>query len=461
MKLRAYQSALSLDARKCLADNNSIILQLSTGGGKTRIATDIVDRAVVKDITTVFLADRIEILNQTVKHFNSLGISCQMITADTKTIYKSKVYVGMVESFYRRYCKGMFNGIDIGLFIFDEAHISSYYKLIKRLEEEKKTPYIIGLTATPVASSKNYTLKKYYKDIVCGPSTRWLVENGHLLPSVDIGSSKVLDLDVMAGEFSTESQAKQFKNNDIDKKMFALWKQHAQSRQTLCYNINIEHNNSVRDLFDFYGYDVAAVSSDTPKDEREEILYKYAKGEIQIICNVGILTKGYDSPHTGCIIANFSTASTSKWYQVVGRGGRTFEGLNDFITIDMGNNILRHGSYNDEVDWKQIFLDDKRDKNFKVKQNVKLCPVCYAYLFNIHVPECHVCNNKITLKELISLEKLIPEELKDKDPKSMTISELYQYAKFKGYKAGWAWNINIANTARRQHERQSGTTTQT
>lgn len=447
MKLREYQQALSLDARRALARNNSIILQLTTGGGKTRIATDFVERASGRGVTTAFLADREEILEQTVKHFTALGIECQVITAKTKVIYKSKVYVGMVESFFRRFSKGLFNGIDIGLFIFDEAHVGNYYKLIKEL---KNDPWIIGLTATPVASSKNNPLKNYYKDIVCGPSTRWLIDNGFLVPSIDIGSDKLLDLKTLAGEFSSESQMSEFKLNNVNDKMFMLWKKHASSRQTIVYNINIDHNNEVFEMFDSMGYDVAAVSSETPEDERKEKLKLYEKGDIQILCNVGILTKGYDSPETSCIVANFSTQSLSKWYQVTGRGGRPCEGKNNFITIDMGNNLLLHGSYNDSIDWSKIFEDETRDRNFKIKLNPKLCNVCYAYLFNIHVPECHVCGNKINVKELIKLERLIPDEIKDKSPDDMTLNELQMYAKYKGYKAGYAWTLHMKNIARRK-----------
>lgn len=451
MILRSYQQELSKDIRRMLKDHKRSILQLSTGGGKTCISTHIVDRACLKDFTTVFLCDREKLIEQTVKHFHQIGISCQLITKETKTILKSKVYVGMVESFYRRYSKGWFKDIPINLFILDEAHIGNYNKLLEIIPEETM---VIGLTATPVASSKNYQMSKFYGNIVCGPSTEWLIQNGFLVPSIDIGSETILQLSQLAGEFSTESQIKEFTEHELNEKMFELWKKHAIDRQTIVYNINIEHNDNVFQMFEDAGYDVGRITSDHSKEDKEETMRLYESGRYQILCNVGILAKGYDSPETGCIVANFSTASLSKWMQAVGRGGRPFPGKRNFITIDMGNNIPLHGSFNDVIDWAGVFWDDRRDKNFKIKKKLKLCPLCYGYITNIHIEACPVCDSKIAIKNLIDMQDVMPPEIEGKEPRDMTLKELYVYAKYKGYKSGYAWNQNLANIARRQQEQR-------
>lgn len=460
MQLRKYQEELSYLTRKALGENNRVIMQGVTGMGKSRIFTDFVERTCAKRLTTVVLADRKEILEQILGYFNKFNITCQLVTSETKTIFKSQVYLCMVESFYRRYSKGWFDGIKIDLLIADEAHTANYNKVIDALPKETM---VIGPTATPVASSKNHPLNKYYKSIVCGPSVQWLIENKYLVPSIDIGFNKLLDLKVMAGEFSAPSQKEQWRLLDIDNHMFKLWNQHAKNKQTIVYNRTIEHNEIVKKIFEDAGIDVGAISSKTPDDERELILDRYKHGRYQVLCNVGILTKGYDSPQTSCIVANFSTASTSKWFQTIGRGARPYEGKDNFIVLDLGNNILLHGSYGDNVDWEAIFKDEKRDRNFKVKKKPKLCNVCYAYLFNIHIPRCPVCDNLIIAKELIELEDQIPDEIKEKNPDDMNMKELVQYCKFKGYKTGFAWKYNLRNIARKQKQKHNvpGTTEET
>ena len=46
----------------------------------------------------------------------------------------------------------------------------------------------------------------------------------------------------------------------------------------------------------------AVVDGETPSEERDVILAKFAAGAIQIIVNVGVFTEGFDCPDVGCII---------------------------------------------------------------------------------------------------------------------------------------------------------------
>lgn len=436
MEKRKYQENCSLDVRRALIKYKRVLLNLPTGAGKTVIATDFVDRACLKNLVTIFVADRVELIEQTFKHFNKAGISCQIIDRNTKHIVKSNVYIAMVETLYRRISSEWFN-IHFDLLILDECHMGNYNKLMELTVIREKM--IIGLTATPIAASKQYPLNKNFEEIITGPSVPWLIENKYLVKSIDIGQNKLLDLKVQSGEFTPESQITQFSKNNLDNKMIELWKKHAIDRQTIVFNINLDHNDKIVKLFESFGIDVIGVSSKTEPEERAEIISQYKSGRYQVLCNVGITTKGFDSPETSCIVVNRSTASLSLWYQMIGRGGRPFNGKYDFITIDMGNNLLFHGSYNDEIDWVSIFREDERDRSFRVKRKPKLCPICYAYIFNIHIKECPVCGRFLTTRDLLNMEDQMPKELKEKPIQEMNLKELYTYAKYKGYKPGWAW----------------------
>lgn len=447
--LRDYQEESSLSTRRELSKSKSVILCLPTGAGKTVIAKDFVEKASSKNIISVFLADREELIEQTVQTFISHGVDCQAVTAKTQSIYKTNVYVCMAETFYRRLSAGWFNNINIGLIILDEAHTGLYFKIIEFLTKRNPNIFIIGLTATPISSNKNYPLSKYYKSIVTGPSIPELIERGFLCKSIDIGHNEILEIKVRNREFAPESQIEQFSIHNIDRKMIELWKKHARDRQTIVYNINIEHNDKVIKLFEELDVYVCGVTAETPKDERQEIIRKFKNGDYQILCNVGVLTKGFDSRQTSCIVVNRRTSSISLWYQMVGRGGRPFDGKDNFITIDMGNNLLYHGSYNEEIDWKFLFENDQRDKNFKIKKKPKLCPVCSAYIYNFYIKTCPVCLKEINLKNLVNLEDSMPKHLIDKKIEDMGLKDLQLYAKYKGYKHGWAW-INHLNNMKRK-----------
>ena len=429
--LRPYQEALSLAVRKAIALYRTVVLCVATGGGKTIIASDIISRAANKKIKTVFLTDRKRILSQAKKQFTEHGIKCELLEATTDYLWITDCYVAMVETFYRRYSRGWFNGIDIGLIVVDEAHMDSFSKVIKMFPNA----YIIGLTATPVSSGKN-PLNKLYKHIIVGEPVSKLIEQGFLVPSIDIGHNQMLELMKQAGEYTAASQLMQFSQHRIDERMMKLWAKHAPTKQTLIFNINVEHNNQVVKMFRDNGIEAAGVDSKTP--DRDRIDAEFQEGKIQILCNVGIHTKGSDFPEVGCVIANHSTMSLAKYIQEVGRGARPFKGKENFIFIDMGNNLPRHGSYNEDIDWLSIFKDDNLDKRTSVKK-VKLCPNCYAYLLNPFIPNCTVCKMDLTRVKLLTLESQMPPELANKDISKMTFKELQIYGKFKGYSPRWAF----------------------
>lgn len=435
---RAYQEQLSLQVRSALRDYRKVILCSVMGSGKTRIASDLVERATTKDLTCVFLSDRVEILEQTANTFTKHKIDFSIVDSSVKVIHKHQVFLCMVETFYRRFSAGKFRDINIDLVIIDECHVGSYTKVIELLDKLPKPPYIIGLTATPVSSSTKKPLNKSFQKIIVGPSVTWLCDNKYICKSIDIGQQELYDFEKKNGEFTAESQFRLFGAKKSDITMFNIWKKHAFDRQTICYNINLEHNEKVKELFLANGISCESVDGETDTDERRETIKRFRNCEIQVLCNVGIATKGFDAPCASCIIGNFATDSLAKWIQVAGRGDRMFPGKENFICIDLGNNILRHGSFNDEIDWEHLFVNDKRRVSEKSK-NKYLCPVCYAYLDNKFISECHVCGEILTEKSVIKFELSIPEELKTMPISQMSNEELKLYAKWKNYKPGWLY----------------------
>jgi len=447
MVLRDYQTELSLATRRAFKKYRKVCMTSPTGSGKTVITADIFTKAHAKQIKPVFLTDRIEIATKTKQTFEEWGLSVQLVTADTTLIYKADCYVAMAETFYRRVVSGRFPKHVVKLLFCDECHSSVFNKSIELFPEA----YICGLTATPTSSSFN--LNKIYEKIVVGKQKSELIRDGYLSRSVDIGQQHYIDLKMERGDFSTSSQRDAFTTNKLNNKAIELWLRHCRNRSTICYNIDTDHNIEMEQAFKSIGVSTCCITGKTPEGIREKAMNDYNAGKIQVLLNVGIAIKGIDSPITSCILANFSTASLSKWHQVVGRGGRLYNGKDYFVTIDVGNNIARHGSFNDDVDWEYLFNNPEEDiKNTKPKPK-KLCNVCFAYINNIHELFCPVCETKINIRNLISVESQMPTEIAEKSIRDMSRSELQIYQKFKGYKNGWAHfqhQINCRSKYRQQ-----------
>lgn len=446
-ELRDYQTLASLRLRQSLAKYRKTVLCSPTGSGKTVIAGDVFSRAVKKDIKPIFLTDRVEIADKTFETFTKgFGLDAQLINAKTSTIYKADCYVAMVETFYRRAITNRFPNSIIKLLFCDEAHMKVFNKVIDLFSQA----YICGLTATPISNAFN--MNKIYDNIVMGETVPELIRRGYLARAIDIGNSDYLRMRVTNGEFTPKDQREAFSQYNVDDKAIKLWQMHAKNRSTIVYNIDIEHNNAMAVRFRELGVSCVTVDSKTDDEDRKNYIRDYNEGKIQMLLNVGIATKGFDSPITSCILYNRVTNSINDWYQAIGRGGRINSNKDSFVCIDTGNNKDRHGSFNDHVDWEYLFHNPETDIRDKKKTPSRLCPTCYAYVDNIYVKQCGVCSSELSLRTMLKLEDQMPEELKDRDISTMTLKELQTYGKFKGYKPGWAW-FQFNNKTRKPWQR--------
>jgi DNA repair protein RadD len=81
--LRKYQvDAINQLRQSILKRHRNIVLQLATGGGKTTIAAEMIRSANAKGKKCLFLADRVELVEQTSKRFDYEGIEHGIIMAD-------------------------------------------------------------------------------------------------------------------------------------------------------------------------------------------------------------------------------------------------------------------------------------------------------------------------------------------------------------------------------------------
>jgi superfamily II DNA or RNA helicase len=66
----------------------------------------------------------------------------------------------------------------------------------------------------------------------------------------------------------------------------------------------------------------ALVTADTPRAERYAAIERFRKGDLRYLCNVGVLSTGFDAPVTDVVCVTRPTASAVLYEQMVGRGLR-------------------------------------------------------------------------------------------------------------------------------------------
>lgn len=102
------------------------------------------------------------------------------------------------------------------------------------------------------------------------------------------------------------------------------------------------------DLAEALGPICACVSGETPKNEREQILEDFKAGKIKVVCNVGVLTTGFDFPALDTIILARPTMSLALYYQMVGRAIRPFPKKDGWV-IDLCGTVSKFGPVEDLI----------------------------------------------------------------------------------------------------------------
>jgi superfamily II DNA or RNA helicase len=144
-------------------------------------------------------------------------------------------------------------------------------------------------------------------------------------------------------------------NMVMQEKLLHSYTEKSLGKKTLIFNNGINTSLYVYDTFKEAGYPIKHLDNTTSAEDRKDILHWFKKTPDAILTSVGILTTGFDEPTVESIILNRATKSLTLYFQMIGRGSRKLPNKDNFTVIDLGNNALRFGLWNDPVDWQHIF----------------------------------------------------------------------------------------------------------
>ena len=365
-------------------EKKNAMLCMATGSGKTFTFCEIAKRFYAENIQKVLiLVHRQELLKQA---SDALGHKCFKIEKGVKHIPRFyDYYVGMVETVNRRLDKLP----EFGLVIIDEAHIGNFHKLPFF---ENETTKVVGVTATPINKKP---LSKYFHELIMPITISQLINQNHLVNcDVYAFASDLVDkakFKIKRGEYD-EKQMQDFYSSEkmVKNVLNAYWAKSA-GKKTIVFNVNVAHNLSVYEAFKNEGLNVYEINGSTPKKEREQIINNFKTQSDAIICNVGVLTAGFDEPAIETVILNRATRSLALYLQMVGRGARTSEGKTKFTVIDLGKNTTRHGFYEHEHDWNKYFYEgSEKEKTGEGAAPTKECSNC-GFVQHPRVLECENC----------------------------------------------------------------------
>jgi DNA repair protein RadD len=380
--LKDYQIGVyqqSLELIKIL--NSRFIVQMPTGSGKTRTSMEIITDVLCNspEGSVVFwLAHSEELCEQAVQCFKEVwehvgNKKVKIFRVWDKgtlsfTFNESAFMVGGFQKLHSLLRKNTlpFDEVKkrIELLVIDEAHkvlAPTYTEATRALMGEKTK--VIGLTATPGRHiddlEQNKLLSDFFLNKIVTIKTTDNKSVIKYLRGKKVLSKAVFDPLITNIKYDlNESQKKHLltfydfpegllkkigmddvRNLEIVKRIdreFSKGKP-----QMIFFACSIEQSKFICSLLVYLGYKSAHIDGGTEKPMRQKLINNFKSGEIQVICNYGVLSTGFDAPKTDVVFIARPTRSIVLYSQMIGRGlrGLAIGGTEKCKVITVKDNI--------------------------------------------------------------------------------------------------------------------------
>lgn len=311
----------------------------------------------------------------------------------------------------------------------------------------------MGVTATPIRLDGS-GLSDVNDELVIGVSAKWLIENNCLSP-YDYYAPSLVDLTgikIKKGDYDISSVENLMLRKAVFGDVIKHYNDLAGGRQAVCYCTSVRHSMETALQFNLAGIEAAHIDGSTPKSERERIINEFRRGAIDILCNVDLISEGFDVPDCECVILLRPTQSLTLYIQQSMRCMRYRKGKRAVI-IDHVGNYARFGMPDADRSWT---LEGRKKQKYEISASeevkIKECPNCFAVFKpfaddGTSVNICPYCGYEFPKKERAEIENESAElskiegfVLDFKTPEECnSYGELLDYAKTHGYKKGWAF----------------------
>lgn len=226
------------------------------------------------------------------------------------------------------------------------------------------------------------------------------------------------------------------------------YKRLADGKKAICYCVSVAHSKAVAEAFRSAGINAVHIDENFQQNERKNIISAFRDGRITILCNVDLISEGFDVPDCECAILLRPTKSLTLYIQQSMRCMRYTDNKRAVI-IDHVGNYARFGMPDADREWSLQGREKSEKQRTDEEISVLQCPECF-YTFvppekwDRFCPHCDYVfprkERKIEQKQGTKLKKITGFSLDFSTPDDCkSLRELQEYARKKGYKSGWAY----------------------
>ena len=326
----------------------------------------------------------------------------------------------------------------IDLCIIDEVHAVStaesgiYRKLIAELLGMNPAMRIVGLSASPFRLGHGMITEgptAIFSEILEPVGIEELVFKQHLVPLRSKLTTHRLETDGLhkrQGEYIASEMEAKFNTAGHNQSVVAEIIDKASNRaHWLIFCSGVAHSEAVAECLREAGIAAESLDATHSKTERERKLADFESGKLRALCNVGILTTGYDFPALDCIAFLRSTMSPGLYLQMAVRGMRPHPGKADCLVLDFAGVVGTHGPITN-------ITPPQKAGDGNGEAPVKVCDNCNE-LCAISAKFCPACNHPFPEPESKKL-KLHTDDIMGLEGIDMPLT-------------GWKWREHISATS--------------
>lgn len=420
MSLRPYQVRAIDDARAAINDGaQSVLICMPTGTGKTKTAVEACAGHVKLGGVPMFVAPRRELVTQASGAFLERGLEPGH-DVFVRTIQDLSTPGAMIPP--------------ATMVVLDEGrhYVADEWS---RLRGALPDAIYLGLDATPERADGR-GLGKMFDVLIEAITIRDAIAQGYL---VSCGVPLRPDHALGPGELAQDP---------ID-----AYLEHASGTSAVVFFSSVEMARKTAARFTERGAPALAVSGNMPAAARDEALARYDRGEIRVLCNVQILTEGWDSPRTETVIFASPVATAGAMLQRVGRALRLYPGKERALLLDLVGATHTHGDPDEPRTWH---LDGKAARRAVDELEVRFCPVCGGVVdAKVSPMVCTQCGHTGEMRMRpprvlgLPIDRFPRQHEMPDEQAAKFLADYMRVAQRRGFNVGWAFHAFEAKYGRK------------
>ena len=290
--------------------------------------------------------------------------------------------VGSVQSMVRR---DWLADLDFDIVIFDEVHharATTWEKVMAFFPDAKR----IGLTATPQRLDGR-GLGEHFDAMISGPEIPELVRLGFLAPTRTLSVPVGFNLEALRkdshGEFRQSDVYEQV-TGPITAAAADAYLTHCRGKKAIFFGVHREHSRQVARELRERGVRAEHVDGDDTPERRDRVMKAFKTGKIEVVCNVDLISEGFDAPACEAVLIGAPTSSVVRFLQQAGRAMRPGPGKTA-LAVDLVGVVHNLGLPDDIREWS---LEDGEIKPLSEKKRPKTCRQCETAHYGRECPTC-------------------------------------------------------------------------